>query len=110
MSAYWMSIHQEIFDQDKVNAYARLARPALEAAGGTFVARGLSDQTYEAGETTRTVLIVFDFVETAAPPTTAPPTKKLSPHSTAVRGATCASCPRSDFSTDCPETDAMPDS
>ncbi|CAA9390893.1 MAG: hypothetical protein AVDCRST_MAG75-1560 [uncultured Propionibacteriaceae bacterium] len=65
MTAYWISVYQEIFDQGKVDAYARLARPALEAAGGTFVARGLPEQTYEAGETTRTVLIVFDSVEAA---------------------------------------------
>lgn len=65
MTAYWISVYQEIVDQDKVDAYARLARPALEAAGGTFVARGLPEQTYEAGETTRTVLIVFDSVEAA---------------------------------------------
>ena len=65
MTAYWISVYQEIFDQEKVDAYARLARPALEAAGGTFVARGLPEQTYEAGATTRTVLIVFDSVEAA---------------------------------------------
>jgi len=65
VTAYWISIYQEINDQAKVDAYARLARPALEAAGGTFVTRGLPEQTYEAGETTRTVLIVFDSVEAA---------------------------------------------
>jgi uncharacterized protein (DUF1330 family) len=65
MTAYWISVYQEIFDQGKVDAYAQLARPALEAAGGTFVARGLPEQTYEAGESTRTVLIVFDSVEAA---------------------------------------------
>ena len=65
MTAYWISTYQEIFDQGKVDAYAKLARPALEAGGGTFVARGLPEQTYEAGESTRTVLIVFDSVESA---------------------------------------------
>jgi uncharacterized protein (DUF1330 family) len=65
MTAYWISVYQEIFDQDKVDAYAQLARPALEAAGGTFVARGLPEHTYEAGEATRTVLIAFDSVEAA---------------------------------------------
>ena len=65
MTAYWISVYQEIFDQSKVDAYARLARPALEAAGGTFVARGLPEQTYEDGGTTRTVVIVFDSVEAA---------------------------------------------
>jgi len=65
MTAYWISVYDEIFDQGKVDAYAQLARPALEAAGGTFVARGLPEQTYEAGESTRTVLIVFESVEAA---------------------------------------------
>jgi uncharacterized protein (DUF1330 family) len=65
MTAYWISIYQDISDQAKVDAYAQLARPALEAAGGTFVARGLPEQTYEAGESTRTVVIVFDSVEAA---------------------------------------------
>lgn len=65
MTAYWISTYQEIFDQGKVDAYAKLARPALEAGGGAFVARGLPEQTYEAGQTTRTVVVVFDSVEAA---------------------------------------------
>ncbi|WP_457205178.1 DUF1330 domain-containing protein [Nocardioides sp. P5_C9_2] len=65
MSAYWISIYREITDETKVAAYAELAGPALRAAGGTFVARGLPEQTYEAGEATRTVVIVFDSVEAA---------------------------------------------
>ena len=65
MSAYWISIYREITDEAKVAAYAELAGPALRAAGGTFVVRGLPEQTYEAGEVTRTVVIVFDSVDTA---------------------------------------------
>lgn len=65
MTAYWISTYTEIFDQAKVDAYARIARPALEAEGGTYVARGLPEQTYEDGQTTRTVVIVFDSVEAA---------------------------------------------
>lgn len=65
MTAYWISIYREITDEAKVAAYAELAGPALRGAGGTFVARGLPEQTYEAGERTRTVLIVFDTVEAA---------------------------------------------
>jgi uncharacterized protein (DUF1330 family) len=49
----------------KMSAYATLARPALENAGGTFIARGMPEQTYEAGESTRTVLIEFASVEAA---------------------------------------------
>jgi uncharacterized protein (DUF1330 family) len=65
MSAYWISIYREITDEAKVAAYAELAGPALRAAGGTFVARALPEQTYEAGEATRTVVIVFESVEAA---------------------------------------------
>jgi uncharacterized protein (DUF1330 family) len=65
MSAYWISTYREIIDEDRVAAYAALAGPALRAAGGTFVARGLPEQTYEAGEATRTVVVVFDSVEAA---------------------------------------------
>ena len=65
MSAYWISTYREITDEAKVAAYAELAGPALRAAGGTFVARGLPEQTYEAGEATRTVVIVFESVEAA---------------------------------------------
>ncbi len=65
MTAYWISIYREILDEAKVAAYAELAGPALRAAGGTFIARGLPEQTYEAGASTRTVLIEFDSVEAA---------------------------------------------
>ena len=65
MTAYWISLYKEIFDEDKLQAYAALAGPALRGAGGTFLARGLPEQTYEAGEPTRTVLIEFDSVEAA---------------------------------------------
>jgi uncharacterized protein (DUF1330 family) len=65
MTAYWISVYKEIADEAKVSAYAKLAGPALESAGGTFVARGLPEQTYEAGEGTRTTIIEFDSVSAA---------------------------------------------
>ena len=65
MTAYWISIYKEIVDEAKVAAYAELAGPALRDAGGTYVARGLPEQTYESGEKTRTVLIEFESVEAA---------------------------------------------
>ena len=65
MTAYWISVYTEILDEGKVAAYAELAGPALRDAGGTFVARGLPEQTYESGEKTRTVLIEFESVEAA---------------------------------------------
>ena len=65
MTAFWINVYRAITDEAKVAAYAELAGPALRAAGGTFVARGLPEQTYEAGEKTRTVLIAFNSVEDA---------------------------------------------
>ena len=65
MTAYWISVYKEISDETKLAAYAELAGPALTGAGGTFIARGMPEQVYEAGETTRTVLIEFDSVEAA---------------------------------------------
>jgi uncharacterized protein (DUF1330 family) len=65
MTAYWISIYKEIRDDAKVAAYVELAGPALRAAGGRYVARGVPEQTYEAGEKTRTVVIEFDSVEAA---------------------------------------------
>ncbi|MGN6607583.1 MAG: DUF1330 domain-containing protein [Jatrophihabitans sp.] len=65
MTAYWVSLYREITDETKLAAYAELAGPALEAAGGTFVVRGMPTQVYEAGELTRTVIIRFDSVEAA---------------------------------------------
>ena len=65
MSAYWISTYVEITDETRLAAYAALAAPALTAAGGTFLARGLPVRTYEAGRETRSVLIEFDSVEAA---------------------------------------------
>src|SRR3954453_3859822 len=65
MTAYWISIYKQITDEAKVAAYAELAGPALRDAGGTYVARGLPEQTYEAGGQTRTVVIAFESVDAA---------------------------------------------
>lgn len=65
MSAYWISLYREIRDEQKLAAYAELAGPALTAAGGTFIARGMPEQTYESGVAARCVLIEFDSVEAA---------------------------------------------
>ena len=65
MTAYWISTYVEVTDPAKVEAYAVLAGPALIGAGGRFLARGLPEQVYEAGQETRTVLIEFPSVEAA---------------------------------------------
>lgn len=65
MTAYWIAEYVEITDEAKVSAYSALARPALEAAGGRFLARGLPEVTWEQGKQTRTVVIEFASVEAA---------------------------------------------
>jgi uncharacterized protein (DUF1330 family) len=63
--AYWISAYRAIHDADALAAYAKLAGPALQAAGGRFLARGMPAQTYENGVAQRTVLVQFDSVAQA---------------------------------------------
>lgn len=63
--AYWIGFYRNILDNEKLAAYAALALPAIQIAGGTFLARGIPDTVWEAGEKNRTVLIQFDSIEAA---------------------------------------------
>ncbi len=63
--AYWISVYRSINDPAAVAEYARLAGPALMAAGGRFVARGMPAVVFEAGLKERAVLIEFDSVAQA---------------------------------------------
>jgi uncharacterized protein (DUF1330 family) len=63
--AYWISAYRSIRDQEAFAAYARLAGPALQGAGGRFLARGLPARVYESGLNQRIVLLEFDSVEQA---------------------------------------------
>jgi uncharacterized protein (DUF1330 family) len=65
MTAYWITTYQAVHDPAKVAAYAELAGPALRAAGGTFLVRGMPEATFEKGEATRTIVVEFDSVEAA---------------------------------------------
>jgi len=60
--AYWISAYRSIRDREALAAYARLAGPALEAAGGRFLARGLPARVYEGGVNERIVILEFDSV------------------------------------------------
>jgi uncharacterized protein (DUF1330 family) len=62
---YWVSTYRAVKDTDKLASYAKLAGPALTAAGGRFLARGEPSAAYELGTKQRTVLIEFDSVEQA---------------------------------------------
>jgi uncharacterized protein (DUF1330 family) len=63
--AYWISCYRTINDPAKLQAYAKLALPAIEAGGGRFIARAPAAKAYEDGKLERTVIIEFDSVEQA---------------------------------------------
>jgi uncharacterized protein (DUF1330 family) len=58
--AYWISAYHAVHDADKLAAYAKIAGPAVLAAGGKFLARGTAARAYEAGLLQRTVIIEFE--------------------------------------------------
>jgi uncharacterized protein (DUF1330 family) len=62
---YWVACYRSVKNQDALAAYAKLAGPAIQAAGGRFLARGTAVKAYEAGVVQRTVLIEFDSVQQA---------------------------------------------
>lgn len=63
--AYWVTAYRSIRDEAALAAYAKLAGPALQAAGGRFLARSLPAHVYEGGLKQRTVVIEFDSVAQA---------------------------------------------
>ena len=63
--AYWITTYRSITDADALAAYAKLALPALTAAGGRFLVRGMPAKTYEHGLDQRVVVIEFDSVDQA---------------------------------------------
>ncbi len=63
--AYWISAYRSISNPEALAAYAKLAGPALSAAGGKFLARNEAAAVKEAGVKQRTVLIEFESVEAA---------------------------------------------
>ena len=63
--AFWVVTYRSVRDPDALAAYAKLAAPALVAAGGRILARGMPAQVYENGVEQRVVLIEFESVEQA---------------------------------------------
>ena len=63
--AYWIACYRSIKNPDALAAYAKLAGPAIQAAGGRFLVRGMPAKTYEAGLNQRTVMLEFDSVAQA---------------------------------------------
>jgi uncharacterized protein (DUF1330 family) len=63
--AYWISFYRQIKDPVKLEAYIRLAAPAIINGGGEFLARGEAAYAYEAGQKERVTLIAFQSLEAA---------------------------------------------
>jgi uncharacterized protein (DUF1330 family) len=63
--AYWVVAYQSIKNQEAWQAYAKLASPAILAAGGKYLIRGNPAKTYESGINQRVVVIEFPSVQAA---------------------------------------------
>jgi uncharacterized protein (DUF1330 family) len=63
--AYWVATYRSVSNPDALAAYAKLSGPAVTAAGGRILVRGMPAHVYEAGLNQRTVVIEFDSVEAA---------------------------------------------
>ena len=63
---YWVSCYRSIRDPEALAAYARLAGPAIQAAGGRFLVRGGAHQTVEGDwKPNRVVVLEFPSMEQA---------------------------------------------
>ena len=62
---YWISFYRAVHNPEKLAAYAKLAAPAIQAAGGKFLVRGSPAKTYEAGMNQRTVVTEWASVAAA---------------------------------------------
>lgn len=63
--AYWVVTYRSVKNPEAWQAYAKLAGPALTAAGGRFLVRNKPAKIYEAGLPERIVLIEFDGLDQA---------------------------------------------
>jgi len=63
--AYWVVCYRNVKSPEKLAAYAKLAGPAIQAAGGKFLVRGTPAKTFEAGLNQRTVVSEWESLEKA---------------------------------------------
>ena len=63
--AYWVVVYRSVRDPEALAEYAKLAVPALQAAGSRLLARGLPARSYESGLDQRVVLVEFGSVAQA---------------------------------------------
>ena len=63
--AYWVVSYRSMKNPEAWMAYARLAVPAIESAGGRFLVRSNPAKIFEAGLNQRVVLVEFDSLDKA---------------------------------------------
>ena len=63
--AYWVTTYRSISKPDSLAAYAKIAGPAVAAAGGKFLVRGMPAEVWEAGMKQRTVVIEYPSLQAA---------------------------------------------
>jgi uncharacterized protein (DUF1330 family) len=57
---YWVSAYPQVHDEKKLTAYLELAAPAIIAAGGKFITRGMAVKVCGFSIIQRTKLIEFE--------------------------------------------------
>src|SRR3989304_2246722 len=62
---YLVLCYHSVSNEEALQEYAKLALPAVQGAGGRYLARGMPAKTYEAGLNQPTVIIEFDSVAQA---------------------------------------------
>lgn len=63
--AYLVTTYRAIKKPEALAAYAKLAAPAIQAAGGRFLVRGMPARVYELGMNERTVVVEFESLSKA---------------------------------------------
>jgi uncharacterized protein (DUF1330 family) len=58
--AYWVVCYRSIADPEAREKYTKLAVPAVLAAGGRYLTRGIAAKAYEDGVKERTVVVEFE--------------------------------------------------
>jgi uncharacterized protein (DUF1330 family) len=64
-SGFWVSCYRAIHDSEKLAAYAGLAKPAIEQAGGQFLVRGTAEYASGSGLLERTVIVQWPSLDDA---------------------------------------------
>ena len=58
--AYLVTTYRSIKNPEALAAYAKIAAPAMQAAGGRFLVRGMPTKVFELGMNQRTVVVEFE--------------------------------------------------